>query len=432
MATLREKYQAAVTRLAEIAKKAKDEGGRDFTPDELAEVDQLSAEADDLDKQIKAADAAQATIARLTAGQGTDGKGGTPAPVLDSVVDRTEQADAATFGDTYVKSAAYAAFRKRHDSGFGEGTPVSIEAVKSGSLRTFVRGFKDARRGVKADPAPLQVGLGHVQNIRMPMVDLTTPPPLALLDLIDTSGSIGGPSFEYLQVTAVTRGAAIVPDEILPADSTVKPMSGLSTNLATAKVYTYADGYTVTNQMLADAPAMATYLNGQLGYNINTVIEDMILNGTGTSGQPFGITNTTGVQAQAFDTDMVRTLRKAITKLTKIGAPITAVAMSPEDDEAFDLLQDADGRYMSQGPWASGPGTIWGRPRVVSQAIDPGTAILGNWRTVSLMDREGLSVLAFNQHADYARRNLVYVRGELRAAQAIWKPAELCVADLAA
>lgn len=432
MATLREKYQKAVTRLAEIASGANAEG-REFSPDELAEVDQLSAEADDLDTQIKAADAAQATIARLTAGQPSGGKGGDrPTPVIDSVVDRQEQADAGTFGDAYVQSEAYKAFRQAHPSGFGQGTPINIQPVKAGGLRTFVRGFKAARRGAKADPAPLQVGLGHVQNVRLPTVDLTTPPPLALLDLIDTSGTIGGPSFEYLQITAVTRGAAIVPDEILPADTTVKPMSGLSTNLATAKVYTYADGYTVTNQMLADAPALATYLNGQLGYNINAVIEDMVLNGTGSDGEPFGIMHTTGVQAQAFATDMVTTLRKAITKLTKIGAPITAVAVSPEDDETFDLMKDADGRYLSQGPWSSGPGTVWGRTRVVSQAIPQGTAILGNWRTVSLMDREGLSILAFNQHADYARRNLTYVRGELRAAQAIWKPAELCIADLAA
>jgi hypothetical protein len=432
MATLREKHKKALDRLAEIGDAAKSES-RDVTTEELAEVDQLSAEADDLDRQIKAADTAQANIARLTAGQPAGGKGDQrPAPVLDGVTDVQEQVDAATFGDAYIQSEAYTAWRKRAGSGFGNGTPIAIDEVKAGNLRAFVRGFKDARRGTKADPPPLQTGLGHVQNVRMPTVDLTTPPPLALLDLIDTSGQIGGPSFEYLQITAVTRGAAVVPDEILPADSTVKPLSGLSTNLATAKVYTYADGYTVTNQMLADAPGMATYLNGQLGYNINAVIEEMILNGTGASGQPFGITHTTGVQAQAFDTNMVTTLRKAITKLTKIGAPITAVALSPEDDEAFDLLQDADGRYMSQGPWSSGPGTVWGRPRVVSQAIDPGTAILGNWRTVSLMDREGLSVLAFNQNADYARRNLVYVRGELRAAQAIWKPAELCIADLAA
>jgi hypothetical protein len=35
--------------------------------------------------------------------------------------------------------------------------------------------------------------------------------------------------------------------------------------------------------------------------------------------------------------------------------------------------------------------------------------------------------MALNQHADYARRNLVYVRAELRAEQVIWKPNRLIV-----
>lgn len=421
MATLREKHQKAVQRLAEIAEKAK---ARDFTAEEIAEVDQLSAEADDLDTQIKAADAAQANVARLTGGQ-PPAKGGQPAPVVQ-VTDRQEAADAATFGEAFVKSAAYQTFRKQHPAGFGEGTPIDIGRSRVSSLKGYMR----TRRGLKADADPLQAGLAHSQAIRMPTVDLTTPAPLTLLDLIDTSGHIEGQSFEYLQITAVTRNAAIVADEILPGDATVKPTSGLSTNLATAHAYTYADGYTVTNQMLSDAPALASYLNSQLGYNIRAVIEDKILNGTGTSGNPFGIRHTTGVQSQAFDTDMLTTLRKAITKLTRIGSPITGIALSPEDDETFDLLRDAEGRYLGQGPWSSGPGTVWGRPRVVSERIEPGTAVLGNWNTVSLLDREGLSVMAFNQHKDYAARNLVYVRGELRAAQAIWKPAQLCIATL--
>lgn len=418
MPTLREQYKTALDRMAEIADGAKAES-REFTEAEITEIAELETTADDLDVKVKAADGAQAAVARL-AGKSS----ARPAPALSAVTDRQEAADAGDLGDAFVKSTAYRGFRENHPGGFGEGTPIQLERVKVGSLASLTRGFK-------ADGAPLQVSLEHAQNIRLPMVDLTTPMPLTILDLI-SHGTIGGQGFEYLQITSVTRNAALVADEILPGDSTVKPTSTMGTNLATAHAYTYADGYTVTNQMLADAPALASYLNSQLKYGVNAVVEDKILNGSGSGGNPTGILATSGVQAQAFDTDMITTMRKAITKLTKIGAPITAVLVSPEDDEAFDLLKDADGRYYGAGPWASGPGTIWGRQRVVSQRLTQGTAILGNFKTVSLMDREGLSVLAFNQHKDYAARNLVYVRAELRAAQAVFKPAELVVADLAA
>lgn len=420
--TQRERLQALLNEAKAIGESAASEE-RELTEDEVTRVGEIKSEADELSAKVKAADEAQAAVTEMTGKAAAGAAAKNAGPVLE-VRDRQETADMGLFGAAFVKSASYQSFRKAHPAGFGEGTPIQLDRIRIGSA-------KDLRRGAKADGATLQTGLGHVQNVRLPMVDLTTPQPLTLLDLI-SHGTIGGQSFEYLQVTAVTRNAAIVPDEILPADSTLKPTSGLTTSLATAHAYTYADGYTVTNQMLSDAPAMASYLDSQLGYNINSVIEDGVLNGTGSGNTPTGILHTSGVQAQAFDTDMVTTLRKAILGLTRIGAPITAVALSPEDDAAFDLLKDADGRYYGQGPWSSGPGTIWGRPRVVSQRIAQGTAVLGNFKTVNLLDREGLSVLAFNQHKDYAARNLVYVRAELRAAQAIFQPAQLCVADLAA
>ncbi|MFD8596975.1 phage major capsid protein [Kitasatospora sp. NPDC059646] len=411
---LRQQLKAALDRLAEIAALAKSEN-RDFTEEEITEVATLSASADALDAQIKAADDAQASITRLVkSGEGR------PAPVLDSVTDRTDQALTGSFGDQFVKSAAYQQFRKDHPSGFGQGTPIQFGLIKVGTLRDL---------GRKANAPTLQAGLDHTQAIRFPMVDLTTPPPITLLDVI-SRGQMAGQSIEYLQITAVTRNAAIIPNEILPADGTTKPTSGLSTALATASAFTYADGFTVTNMMLADAPALASYMDSQIEFNINAVVEDKLINGSGTGGNPTGILATSGTQAQAFDTDVVTTIRRAIGKVTRIGGTVTGVLVSPDDDEMFDLLKDAEGRYYSGGPWSSGPNTIWGRPRIVCHRLAAGTAIVGNLRTITLLDREGLSVLAFNQHADYAARNLVYVRGELRAAQAIFKPAELAVADL--
>lgn len=421
--SLREQLKAALDRAGELAQAATE---RDLTDDELKEVPQLQAKADELRAKIKAADDAQASLKGLTAN--TDGTEPRRSPV--QVVDRQEAGDAKTFGEAFVKSDAYEAFRKAHPSGLGQGTPISLDRVKVGSLASL--------RGAKAEAPTLQTGLAQPQPTRLPTVDLTTPQPLTLLDLV-SRGTMDGNSFEYVQITAVTRNAAIVADEILPADSNVKPTSGLTTSLADAKAYTYADGYTVTNQMLSDAAGFATYLNSQLGYNINSVVEDKLLNGTGTNGEPFGILNTTGVQQQtavAADGsaaavgvagDIPTTARKAITKLANIGAPVTAFVLSPDDNETLDLMRDANDRYYGQGPFALGPNTLWGRPRIVSQRVQPGQFLVGNLATVTLFDREGLSVLAFNQHKDYAQRNLVYVRGELRAAQAIFQPAQIVV-----
>ncbi|WP_326592841.1 phage major capsid protein [Streptomyces brevispora] len=417
--TLREKLQALLKEAADIVAKAASEDGRDFTDEEVTRINEIKTESDGLAVKVKAADDAQAAAAAM-AGQAAD----RPAPKLTGVKDRQEDSDAVTFGARFTKSGLYQEFRKSNPSGIGQGSPVDIGRVRVGSMKEWL-----ASR--KATASPLQVALGHVAPIRMPMVDQVDRDNLTILDLLSRGETAG--NFEYLQVTGVTRNAAVVADEILPGDANVKPTSTMQTSLADAKVYTYADGYDVTNSLLSDAPALATYMDGELEYSLDSVIEDKLLNGTGTSGEPKGILHTTGVQSLTYTpgTDamaQVKAIRQAITKITTLpGGNVTACLMSPEDDEAWDLMQDANDRFFGQGPFGQGPNTSWGRARALSQRLAPGTVILGDWKQVALLDREGLSVLAFNQHKDYAQRNLVYVRAELRAAQVIWKPNRLIV-----
>ncbi|MDX2539802.1 phage major capsid protein [Streptomyces scabiei] len=420
--TLREKLQALLKEAADIVAKAAEDGGRDFTEDEVKRINEIKSESDEVEAKVKAADEAQAAAAAM-AGKAAPAAPKSPAGQLQ-VKDRQEAGDAASLGERFVKSSLYGEFRKQHPSGLGQGSVVDIGRIKVGTMKEWLGGRK-------ATASPLQVALGHVQPVRMPMVDQVDRDNLTILDLI-TRGEADGP-FEYLQVTGVTRNAAIVPDEILPGDATVKPTSTIQTELADAKPYTYADGYDVTNALLSDAPALATYMNNELEYSLDSVIEDKLLNGLGTSGEPKGILHTTGVQELTYSPGpnamaQVKAIRQAITKITTLpGGNVTACLMSPEDDEAWDLLQDTTDRFMGQGPFGQGPSTSWGRARALSQRLAPGTVILGDWRQVALLDVEGLSILAFNQHKDYAQRNLVYVRAELRAEQVIWKPNRLII-----
>lgn len=339
------------------------------------------------------------------------------------VTDRQEKADRRTFGDRFVKSDAYEAFRKAHPSGVGSGSPINIGRVKVGTMDEW-----HGRRKALTSPQ------AHIQDVRFPTVDQVDRDRLTFLDLISRGMTAG--NFEYVQVTAVTRNADIVPEATSGTDNAaLKPVSEISTELADAKVFTYADGYDVTNQLLADAPAFATYMNQELNYSLDATVEDYLLNGTGLSGNPKGILNTTGVQSQEYPLapstegpvmDQVKAIRRAITQVTRLpGGTVTAVVITPELDEEIDLLQDSQDRFYGQGPFGSGPGTLWGRPRVTSERLADGESLLGDFRQVALLDREGLSVLAFNQHKDYAQRNMTYVRAELRAAQVLWKPSRL-------
>lgn len=141
-----------------------------------------------------------------------------------------------------------------------------------------------------------------------------------------------------------------------------------------------------------------------------------------------GILNTSGTQAQTFSTSLPETIRKAITKVTTIGGQIDAVLVSPEHDEALDLLKDTQNRYYGNGPFGSGPNTIWGYPRIVV----PGLAttnkfILGDFSTCVLWDREQAGITVTDSHADFFTRNLLAILAEARAAFGIFNPSLLVV-----
>lgn len=426
----REKLKALLARAAELKAVT-----GDYTDEQLDEISTLDSDIKSLREQIAKDDAARAAVKAISeagpdeeesddeiGGKSDDGTG---AAARLSVHDRDDRTVAKAFGDQFVKGRSYQAFRKAYPSGIGAGTPVDLGKTDIGSMEDYFATRK----------ASLTTTIGHVQPVRMPTVDLVDRNRLTFLDLI-SRGRTGG-NFEYVQIVSVNRNAKIVPEATSATDdAALKPTSDMQTALADAKVYTYADGYDVTNQLLSDAPAFASYMNTELAYSLDSVVEDKLLNGTGTSGEPRGILATTGVQEQTYAAGtsideatakaFVKAVRQAITKVTRLpGGTVDAVVLSPEMDEAIDLLQDANERYYSGGPFGTGPNTLWGRPRVTSERLEDTQAILGDFKQVALLDREGLSVSAFNQHKDYAQRNMVYVRAELRAAQAIWKPSRL-------
>lgn len=415
MSTLTE-ARAVALKAAIDAQNTMNAAGDQVTYEMCKEVEKRVNEVKEIDERIAASKSARDMIASLA---GNIPEDNTYEPGDDSGM------KAATFGERYVRSSTYSEWAKAHPSGLGEGSNLALPGVKIGDLEELLISRK-ANGQVLATP------VAHTAPIRYPMVDMVDRRPLTLLDVIG-HGQMAG-AFEYVQVTAVSNNAAIVKENTQESDA-LKPTSDMTTVVADCKPYTFADGYEVTNQLLSDAPAFAAYMNTAVRYNLDTVIEDKVLNGTGTE-EPKGILKTTGVQEKTYTAgadamDLAKAVRGGRTKITNVGGVSTAVILHPEDVEDLDLMQDADKRFYGLGPWGIGPRTLWGAPVVESSKVTKGQALMGDFNQVQLLDREGLSVVAFNQHKDYAARNRVYVRAELRAGLVIWRPNRLCLVKAA-
>lgn len=384
-----------------------------FTEDDATRATEIAKERGEiqakLDRQKAAADALNFVTDEAPS---QDSDEDAPGPVRK----------AGTIGEQFVNSDAYKGFKKAHPHGPSKGTDIRLKAERLG-----IR---------KVDPVNTR-DQGNARAVRNGDVDdLVYRPQRRFLELI-TRGTTSTPWFQYRQIVSKTNNAAIVAEARTSTGTTpatgLKPLSTLTTTTAEAREFTYADGMEVTNQELADDGIMRSLIDSTLTENLEILTERILLHGAGTADEPAGVFNTSGVLQQAFVTDVPTTIRKAITKLrTTAGATIKGVVLNPEDDETWDLLQDSQGRYLGNGPFAGGPSTAWGYERIDSQSLEVGQALVGDFSTIHLLDLDALAIEVFNQHKDYAQHNLAYVRAEQRKVQLIRNAARLCVVDLTA
>lgn len=425
---------ALKTEAAPLATKAQ---AGTLTEQEADRVGEIVKRMGELETLIQKQDNAAKALAGLNlaeksdddaAGGGDGGQGGGSSRTPGDGGGGGGEPRAKSWGEAFVTSKAY--------QGFKEANPnFSVDAAaKSGSEAAPIH-IKAA--GIVAKDALATTTTGNARAVRIAdVIDLTYRQLPTLLDLI-TRGTTNLPWFQYRQIITKVNNASIVAEAVNTAGvgvtGGVKPLSTLTTATAEAKAYTYADGMEVTNQELSDDGIIRTLIDSTLRENLDLELEDVLLNGLGNANEPAGIMTTTGVLQQAFVTDVPTTVRKAITKLrVTSGTQVQAIVFHPTDDEAWDLLKDTQNRYLGNGPFGAGPTTAWGYARITSQKLPVGTALAGDFRVVQLLILEALTILAFNQHKDYAQRNLTYIRAELRAVQLIRQPSKLCVIDLTA
>ena len=407
-----------------VAQKADDEN-RDMTTDETDEYRAFMAKAGDFIDQARAAEKDAAILEEVksfAAGIGSKAAADAEEPGAFSTPGSRK---AANLGLTVVKSSAYQGLRKAYGDRIPDGTQIHTDPIAVKSL--FVGGGSGGATSAGAFVVPDYTDIVEMLGRRA----------LTLRDVISvrrTSSDV----VEYVRQTAHTNAAAIVPEATTAAAGAetvaggYKPEGSWTFERVSTPVATIAEWVPATKRALADAAQLEDLINAELAADIAEAEENAILKG---SGDITGILSTSGIQSQAFATDIFTTVRKAITKARTIGRVVpNAVMLSPTDVETVDLAREngATGKFLGAGPWALGPRTMWGVPILESEAIAAGTALVGDFSKAVLWDREQTSVTLSNSHADFFVRNLVAILAEERVAFGVTRPAAFVKTALAA
>ena len=334
--------------------------------------------------------------------------------------DPAERAERKSIGQQFLDSPAFKAWLK--------------EIAPSGQISDSLKGihsppveFKDLLTGFSTTSAGAMV----VPDFK-PLVSLPFPP-VTILDLI-TRGTTGSDTVEYPRMTGRTNNAAPVPEALaLTADApATKPESGLAFVKVTTSVKTIAHWIPATKRALSDAGQLRTLIDAFLQNGLQQELASQVITGDASGEQFDGLLHVAGTTVQAFDTDILRTSRKAVTKARVVGlVEPTGFCMSPADWERFDLTSDNEHRYYFGGPSILGTPRLWGLPVAQELKMPDGTIITGDLHQAVLWDREQSTIQVSDSHADFFIRNLVAILAELRAAFGVFRPAAIVKATLA-
>ena len=423
---VREKLRAQLGEARAIADAA-EQGGRDFTGEEREKVAKILAEAkgtkDELAK-LEGDEEIKNTILKMGMGIELAQKAKHAASEMGMPA-----GEGMTLGEQFIHAPAFQAWMKQFPNGV---IPEKMKGLISPAIefksffyqKALITGESDTSAGafVRTDYTGLYEALGRF--------------PLTIRDLI-RKATTGSDLVEFVRQTAqITQSSTVAEANVTEYSGATGEVSGekpegtLSWEKVQAAVKTIAVWIPATKRALSDAGQLRAIIDGELRDDLDEELENQLLNGDGLGENFTGLLNTAGVLVQAWDTDILRTTRRAKTTLRVTGrARPTAYVMNPADWETIELLQDLAGRYYYGGPMNNGEPRLWGVPVVECESLAEGQIILGDWRKMVVWDREQSTISVTDSHADFFIRNMIAILAEMRAAMGVIRPTGFVIID---
>ena len=241
---------------------------------------------------------------------------------------------------------------------------------------------------------------------------------LMIADLFGTE-TISGNALTYYVESADsnTQGG---PNTV--SEGNEKPLTSFGNPTAkTVSLQKIAAHYKESDELIADAPWLASSINNRGVYLHQKKVEDFIL-GTLAATSGLGTSN---------DATVAGIFKAMMTVQENSGFAADAIVISPTDYQKLRLAKDNNGQYYGggyfYGQYGEGGITeqppIWGLRTVVTSAVTAGTCYVGAFKLGgSVIRKGGMSVNIANQNEDDFIKNMITIVIEERMALAVRYP----------
>lgn len=254
--------------------------------------------------------------------------------------------------------------------------------------------------------------------------------PLTIRDVITTISTSETNSINALREASFTDSAAEV------AQGAVKPESEIVFEQHNVPIQTVAHWIKISKQLLADAPAIAAYIDTRLRYGLERRVDQQLVKGNGSSPNLKGLTASGNYTAftPASGANLADSINKAKYEMwAATGAMPDTVLVNPSDWSKLELLRETNGgAYLYGAPGTVAGGMPFGVRVVMNINITAGTFVIANMaEAATIFQRETAVVEMGYVDSDFVR-NLLTLRAEERLALAVDRPSMVYYGDITA
>lgn len=242
-------------------------------------------------------------------------------------------------------------------------------------------------------------------------------PAISITDVLPVTKRTG-PQWRYIRQSSRALAAAPV------AEGATKPTSAIGVQTIDGESTVIAHLSEPADKfVLGDNVALGRFVADELVYGLDRALEAEVIGGDGTGAHLTGLLNTSGVQVQAFATNALTSIRKAITAQETLGYEPSVLFISPADWEAVELLATSDDAIAFRGvPIDLMERKLWGLRAVLTTALPAKTAVVLDPSAVSV-DVVGSAVdIEWDASGELFEKNQMRVRVEGRFGVSIYRP----------
>jgi HK97 family phage major capsid protein len=208
-----------------------------------------------------------------------------------------------------------------------------------------------------------------------------------------------------------------------------KAQSAITFNKYNVAIETIAHWLKVSKQLLADSPAVVSYIETRLRFGVEAAVDNQLMNGNGTSPNLSGLLDSGNytVYTPTSGDNLIQAINRAKYQLWAIGYIADTVYVNPADWGAQEIEREngSNGMYLYGAPGTISGLNPFGIRVVITPRITAGSFLVGQTAVATgVWNRSGTVIEMGYEDNDFTS-NLVTVLGEVRLGLGVTVPAAM-------